>query len=115
MKNSTSIPLNYSEKQHTSNALARIYCNILTEFKSGQTGYATIAIIAQSCIGSAAAMVLLMSNIHDFSKMTLLFFVTILCMGYNAAVLAQLKSKTTFNMLLVSLLFSSSIIITNLL
>ncbi len=115
MKNSTSLPLSYSEKQQKTNGLAQLYINLLNEFKSKQTGYATIAIIAQSCIGSAAAMLLLMSNLHDLSKMTLLFFVTILCMGYNAAVLAQLKSKTTFNILLVSLLFSCSIIIANLL
>ena len=110
-----SLPLSYSEKQQRSTGIAKVYNNLLGEFTRQQTGYSTIAIIAQSCIGSAAAMVLLMSNLHDLSKMVLLFFVTILCMGYNAAVLAQLKSKITFNMLLVSLLFSCSIIIANLL
>ena len=115
MRTSSSLPISYSEKQQRSTGIAKVYNNLLGEFIRQQTGYSTIAIIAQSCIGSAAAMVLLMSNLHDLSKMALLFFVTILCMGYNAAVLAQLKSKTTFNMLLVSLLFSCSIIIANIL
>ncbi|MDO6517353.1 hypothetical protein [Zobellia uliginosa] len=111
MKDSTLPPLSVSEKQHRSNHLSRLYLSLLNEFKRGQTGYATIAIIAQSCIGSAAAMVLLMGNLHDFTKMTLVFFVTILCMAYNASVLAHLKSKFSFNLLLASLLFSCSVII----
>lgn len=113
MKTSTPLPLSYSKTEKRSNVLSRFYHNLLKEFTSGLTGYSTIAIIAQSCIGSAAAMLLLMANLQDSSKMIFLFFVTILCMGYNAAVLAQLKAKTTFNILIVSLLFSCAVIIAN--
>ncbi|WP_247656535.1 hypothetical protein [Maribacter sp. MMG018] len=114
MKTSASHPIEYSDKNRKRSKIVQVYNNLLEEFKSRQTGYSTIAIIAQSCLGSAAAMLLLMSNMQDLYKMILVFFVTILCMAYNAAVLAQLNSKITFNLLLISLLFSALIIIANL-
>ncbi len=84
----------------------RFYNQLLNEFKREQTGYSTIAIIGQSCIGSVAAMVVLMNHIPEVIKLTLLFLVTILCMAYNAAVLARLSTKTTFNLLVLSVIFS---------
>lgn len=90
------------------------YHNLLTEFKKQQMGYAAIAIIAQSCLGSAAVMLLLMHNMPTAAKMIFVFFITIFCMAYNAAVLAQLTSKTTFNLLILSVVFSISVIIANL-
>lgn len=84
----------------------RLYNQLLNEFKREQTGYSTIAIIGQSCIGSVAAMVVLMNPMPEAIKLTLLFLVTILCMAYNAAVLATLSSKTTFNLLVLSVIFS---------
>ncbi|MDL5510635.1 hypothetical protein QSE00_02330 [Arenibacter sp. M-2] len=84
----------------------RLYNQLLNEFKREQTGYSTIAIIGQSCIGSVAAMVVLMHHIPAALKFTLLFLVTILCMAYNGAVLARLSAKTTFNLLIFSVLFS---------
>ncbi|SMG37549.1 hypothetical protein [Arenibacter troitsensis] len=84
----------------------RLYNQLLNEFKREQTGYSTIAIIGQSCIGSVAAMVVLMNPMPEAIKLTLLFLVTILCMAYNAAVLARLSSKTTFNLLVLSVIFS---------
>lgn len=84
----------------------RLYNQLLNEFKREQTGYSTIAIIGQSCIGSVAAMVVLMNPMPEAIKLTLLFLVTILCMAYNAAVLARLSTKTTFNLLVLSVIFS---------
>lgn len=46
--------------------------------------------------------------------MTLLFLVAIFCMAYNGAVLAQLKSKATFNLLILSVVFSCILIIAHL-
>ncbi|SHJ14898.1 hypothetical protein SAMN04487911_11247 [Arenibacter nanhaiticus] len=92
----------------------KLYQNLLSEFKREQTGYATTGIIAQSCIGSIAAMLQLMSEVPALSKFVLLFIVTILCMAYNGAVLAQLNSKTTFNLLIASILFSIMTIVINL-
>lgn len=84
----------------------KIYNDILTEFKRGQTGYATIAIIGQSCIGSVAAMLVLKNEIPVFVKLTLLFLVTIFCMAYNGAVLVHLNAKMTLNLLILSVVFS---------
>tara|TARA_R110000782_G_scaffold8331_1_gene27306 strand:+ start:154 stop:447 length:294 start_codon:yes stop_codon:yes gene_type:complete len=86
--------------------IMRLYNQLLSEFKREQTGYSTIAIIGQSCIGSVAAMVVLMNHIPAGIKLTLLFLVTILCMAYNGAVLARLSAKATFNLLVMSVLFS---------
>jgi len=92
----------------------KLYINLLEEFKNKQMVYATFGILGSSCIGSVAAMLILMSDAPKGLLLTQLFFVTILCMGFNGAVLAQLKSKIVFNMLLTSLAFSVLIIILNL-
>ena len=89
------------------------YNKHLSEYASKQAGYATIGIIGQSCIGSLAAMALLMNEWPVFLKMFLLGLVTILCMAFNAAVLAQLSAKTAFNLLIISVICSSAIIIAN--
>lgn len=91
----------------------KVYNNMLAEFKREQTGYSSIAIIPQSCIGAVAAMMLLASGL-TLGNMVVLFMVTMFCMAYNSAVLAQLKSKTTFNLLIVSVVFSVIIIIAHL-
>lgn len=114
MKNLTITSMTHSGSEKGVNPLLKRYRSLLNEFKKEQTGYAAIAIIAQSCLGSAAVMVLLMNEMPMATKMAFIFLITILCMGYNAAVLAQLKSKTTFNMLLISLVFSSAVLIANL-
>ena len=114
MKNSIAISTTHSERTPQRNIITNIYLNLLAEFKRGQTGYSTIAIIGQSCIGSVAAMMILMSNLTKTSMLVILFLVTILCMAYNGAVLAQLKSRITFNILLVSVVFSCIVIVAGL-
>lgn len=114
MKNSTTIPMTRSGSKEKVNGIVRIYNNLLAEFKREQTGYASIAIIPQSCIGSVAAMMLLMNDMSTIIKMVLLFLVTIFCMAYNGAVLAQLNTKATFNLLILSIVFSCTVIVTNL-
>lgn len=114
MKNSMTIPMTHSGSEKRVNPISRLYKSLLVEFKKEQTGYSALAIIGQSCIGSAAVMLLLMNELPMGLKMTLVFLVTIFCMGFNAAVLAQLKSKTTYNLLILSIIFSSIVIIANL-
>lgn len=119
MKNSMTITMTHSgtkkaEINDSDNRPLKEYNKLLAEFKREQTGYSAIAIIVQSCIGSVAAMLLLMGDLQVFPKLSLLFLVIMLCMSYNASVLAQLRSKTTFNLLILSLLFSISIITWNL-
>tara|TARA_R110002167_G_scaffold134051_17_gene319452 strand:- start:16753 stop:17076 length:324 start_codon:yes stop_codon:yes gene_type:complete len=106
--------MTHSGSKKRMNPLSRLYRSLLTEFKRVQTGYAAIAIIAQSCIGSVAAMMLLMNDLPTRTKMVLLFLEIIFCMSYNAAVLAQLKARFIFNLLIISVVFSSGVIIANL-
>lgn len=111
MKDSTTIPMTHSGTKPKEGKLKMLHKNLFLEFKKDQMGYATIAIIGQSCLGSAAAMVLLMSEMDMILKMTLLFFVTLFCMAFNGAVLAQLKPLTTFNILILSVAFSILVIL----
>lgn len=91
-----------------------LYKNLVKEYTSGMFGYATIGIIGQSCIGSAAVMLIFMNNdIPRGLQMIELFLVTIFCMGFNGAVLAQQKGKIQFNILVISVLTSILFIITN--
>lgn len=98
----------------SNNRVTNLHNQLFLEFKKGQMGYSTIAIIGQSCLGSAAAMMLLMEDMDMLLKMILLFFVTIFCMAFNGAVLAQLKPLITFNLLILSTLFSLIVIVINL-
>lgn len=111
MKNLTTIPMTNSGNK--TKGFMIVYDNLLTEFKREQTGYASIAIIPQSCIGAVAVMMLLVSGL-TLTNLILLFVITMLCMAYNGAVLAQLKSKTTFNLLILSVVFSGIVIIAHL-
>jgi hypothetical protein len=59
-------------------------------------------------------MMLLMDGINQTTNLVLLFLITIFCMAYNGAVLAQLKTKTIFNLLILSVVFSCGVIVANL-
>ncbi|HKL90872.1 MAG TPA: hypothetical protein VJ880_06805 [Allomuricauda sp.] len=111
MENSTTLPMTHSGTEPKTNGTKNIYGQTFNEFKKRQLGYSTIAIIGQSCLGSAAAMLLLMGEMGMVLKMILLFFVTIFCMAFNGAVLAQLKPLITFNLLILSIVFSTLVII----
>ena len=113
MKTSTTIGMTHAANKNIKGGLKGVYYNMLDEFKREQTGYASIAIIPQSCIGAVAAMMLLSGGL-TLINMIGLFIVTMFCMAYNSAVLAQLKSKTTFNLLILTVVFSSAIIIAHL-
>lgn len=90
----------------------KLYTNYLEEYKNGLLGYAAIAIIGQSCLGSIAAMYVLKGG-TAMPNMIQLFLVIVFCMGYNAAILAQQKPKTSFKMLIASVLFSIVILVAN--
>lgn len=114
MKNSMTIPMIHFGSEKSVNGLLNWYNGLLAEFRKQEIGYAAIAILGQSCIGSAAVMFLFMSEMPTMAKMIFVFLVTVCCMSFNAAVLAQLKSKITFNLLILSVVFSSAIIVANL-
>lgn len=90
----------------------KLYKTLYEDFEELYVGYSAIAVILSSCLGSAAALVILMNG-HDLMQMLQLFLVVVVCMGYNASVLAQLKPKIVFNSLIISLLVSTVLIAYN--
>ena len=90
----------------------KLYKALYEDFESLFLGYSAVAVILSSCLGSAAAMVILMNG-HDVVQMFQLFLVVAVCMTYNAAVLAQMKPKFVFNTLLLSLSVSTIILLLN--
>ncbi|WP_339611867.1 hypothetical protein [uncultured Planktosalinus sp.] len=87
-----------------------LYQKGLTEFQEMYYSYAVLGVIGSSCIGSIAAMLILMSG-TSIIEMIQLFLVVAVAMWYNASVLAQLKAKFVYNSLLLSLLMSVLLIV----
>lgn len=85
------------------------YQTLFTRFKEMYYASVTMGIIASSCAGSVAAMLILMNG-YGLWQMLQLFLIVAVAMTYNAAVLAQLKPKFIFNTLLVSLSASTVVI-----
>lgn len=90
----------------------RLYNTLYKDFEELYVGYSAVAIILSTCLGAAAAMVILMNG-HDLVQMIQLFLVVAVCMGYMVTVLAQLKPKFVFNTLILSLLLSSVLLLVN--
>ena len=88
------------------------YQKYLDNYARGYIGFNTIAILFQSCWGSAVAMYVL-KNGNSPAQMVQLFFVVILCMIFNGSVLSQQKPKIVFNLLLASVLINTIILIAN--
>lgn len=91
-----------------------VYSKYLDNFENGFLGYCTLGVLGQSCLGSIAAMCVL-QNGTSLANMFQLFLVVISCMAFNGAVLAQLKPKVVFNVLIWSVLLSIVISVMNLL
>ncbi|MCB7481550.1 hypothetical protein [Christiangramia sediminis] len=90
------------------------YQKQLSEFTRDFYAGATTGIIVSSCLGSIAAMLVLMNG-HAIGEMIQLGVIVVACMWYNASVLAQLKSKFVFNSLIISILISTIFILINIL
>ena len=90
------------------------YQKQLSEFSRDFYAGASTGIIVSSCMGSIAAMLVLMNG-HDLADMIQLGLIVVVCMWFNASVLAQLKPKFVFNSLIVSLLVSTTFILLNIL
>ena len=90
------------------------YQKQLSEFSRDFYAGASTGIIVSSCMGSIAAMLVLMNG-HDLANMIQLGLIVVVCMWFNASVLAQLKPKFVFNSLIVSLLVSTTFILLNIL
>ncbi|WP_339697037.1 hypothetical protein [uncultured Marixanthomonas sp.] len=88
--------------------------SLLVEFKENYYAYMPLTIILQSCIGSIAAMLILAQGTSMLSFIELMVCVS-LCMGYNAALLAQAPYKLSFRLLGISLIANILLIFINLL
>ena len=89
-----------------------LYTDLLEGFKEKYLGLAAIAIIGQSCLGSAAAMYIL-KNGTSLGQMIQLAVVVIICMAVNGAVLSQQKVKMVFDLILTSAVLSTFLIVLN--
>lgn len=90
----------------------RLYNTLYKDFEELYVGYSAVAIILSTCLGAAAAMVILMNG-HDLLQMFQLFLVVAVCMTYMVTVLAQLKPKIVFNTLILSLVLSTVLLLVN--
>lgn len=90
------------------------YYKLLDDFKKMSLGHSAIGIFVSSCMGSIAALFILMSG-HTLLYMFELFLVVSVCMGFNTVVIAQFKPKIILNSLLISLAVSTIFIFLNIL
>ncbi|MCB0450478.1 MAG: hypothetical protein KDC97_10205 [Confluentibacter sp.] len=89
-----------------------LYDKYFRDFDQDYILYIPLSIIFQSCLGSIAAMYILMNSTKTFHFVELTLCV-IFAMAYNGAVFAQLKTKWIFNLLLVTLFVDVVLIIMN--
>ncbi|WP_062060423.1 hypothetical protein [Aquimarina longa] len=89
-----------------------MYSKLLNDFKEMYMAYIPLMIILSSCLGSIAAMYILMQE-RSFSQVIELSLCVIICMVFNASILAQMKAKFIFNLLIASLGINSVLILIN--
>ena len=91
-----------------------MYNYLLEEFRTTYFAMIPLSIIFQSCLGSIAAMVVLM-NYPSATSFVELMACVVICMAYNAAILAQLSVKIVFNLLIATLIINTFLILLNIL
>jgi hypothetical protein len=75
-------------------------------------GSAAMAVIGQSCLGGAAAMYVL-ANGTSILQMIQLTIIVLACIFVNTSILAQMKHKVVFNLLITSSILSVLLILIN--
>lgn len=88
----------------------KIYNNLLRDFQSSYMMMIPLSIVFQSCLGSIATLYIIM-NKGPMMLLQLGICIAVTMM-YNASILAQLKSKSVFNLLILSILSNILLIIT---
>lgn len=89
-----------------------MYSRLLEDFRSNYLMYVPLMIILSSCLGSIAAMFILAQE-RSFSQFIELTLCVSVCMIFNAAILAQMKTKIVFNLLIFSLASTLLLILIN--
>lgn len=91
----------------------RLYKNSLEDFKNNYIMFIPLSIIFQSCLGSVAALYILTNASADAFPFLQLSLCVIVTMAFNAAVMAQLNYKLTFNLLLASIILNIILVALN--
>ena len=89
-----------------------LYQKTLADFNNNFIGFATLIVIGQSCLGSAAAMNVL-KNGTSLPQMFQLGVIVLICMLVNTSILAQMKHKVIFNLTIISVVSSVLFIFIN--
>ncbi|EZH72098.1 membrane protein [Aquimarina atlantica] len=89
-----------------------MYSKLLKDFKEMYMAYIPLMIILSSCLGSVAAMYILMQE-RSLSQVVQLSLCVIVCMAFNASILAQMKAKFVFNLLIASLVINTLLVLLN--
>ncbi|RED25469.1 hypothetical protein BD847_2224 [Flavobacterium cutihirudinis] len=89
-----------------------LYQSTFDIFNRNYMGSAAMAVIAQSCLGGAAAMYVL-ANGTSIPQMIQLAIIVLACVFANTSILAQMKHKTVFNFIILSGVLSVFFILLN--
>ncbi len=89
-----------------------LYQTTFDIFNRNYMGSAAMAVIGQSCLGGAAAMYVL-SNGTSILQMIQLAIIVLACIFVNTSILAQMKHKVVFNLLILSSILSVLFILLN--
>ncbi len=93
--------------------MMNFYQKHLADFKSHYMLYAALFIIFQSCLGSIAAMFILMNATPDSFPYFQLGLCVVVTMAFNASIMAQLSPKVVFNLLLASIIINTILLAVN--
>ncbi|WP_129748502.1 hypothetical protein [Flavobacterium anhuiense] len=89
-----------------------LYQTTFDIFNRNYMGSAAMAVIGQSCLGGAAAMYVL-ANGTSIPQMIQLGIIVLACVFANTSILAQMKHKVVFNLIMLSATLSLFFILLN--
>ncbi|MGO4772060.1 hypothetical protein ACEN2I_10365 [Flavobacterium sp. W22_SRS_FK3] len=89
-----------------------LYQTTFENFNKSYMGSAAMAVIGQSCLGGTAAMYIL-SHGTSIGQMIQLAIIVLACVFANTSILAQMKHKVIFNLILLSAFLSVLFIFLN--
>lgn len=89
-----------------------LYQTTFENFNKNYMGSAAMAVIGQSCLGGAAAMYVL-ANGTSITQMIQLAIIVLACVFANTSILAQMKHKMVFNLIILSAFISIALILLN--
>ncbi len=107
------VPLWYS-KETLITEIMSIYQHSIRRIEQGIFGFVAAGVLAQSCLGSIASMLILQNGI-SLPQMFQLFIAVAVTMTFNGAVLSNQKANVLLPLLIISAIVNSILAIINLL